>query len=217
MLWAAAADLALAQGDAAEALRIVDGLYAAAANLTAEADIPRLALLKARALTELGEDEPAVDLLRAAQATAHAVGARAMLWQLHAALAGLFRSQGQRDAAAGEVAAAETIIRDLANTLPDATRREEYLSAALAHLAAEAGIRPRRRTGELPGGLTRREMDVARLIADGRTNREIATTLFVSERTVETHASNILRRLGFNSRTQIAAWVATLPPDHRDT
>lgn len=38
-------------------------------------------------------------------------------------------------------------------------------------------------------------------------NREIADTLVVGERTVETHVSNILNKLGFNSRTQIAAWA----------
>ncbi|MBL8160831.1 MAG: response regulator transcription factor [Anaerolineae bacterium] len=55
--------------------------------------------------------------------------------------------------------------------------------------------------------LTRREREVARLIAQGRSNREIADELVVSERTVEGHVSNILSKLGFRSRAQVSAWV----------
>jgi non-specific serine/threonine protein kinase len=58
--------------------------------------------------------------------------------------------------------------------------------------------------------LTEREREVAALVARGSTNREIAGTLFLSERTVESHVQHILNKLGFRSRVQIAAWaVAT--------
>jgi non-specific serine/threonine protein kinase len=57
-------------------------------------------------------------------------------------------------------------------------------------------------------GLTRRQLDIARLIADDLTNRQIAARLFLSERTVETHVTNILNKLGLNSRTQISRWTA---------
>ncbi|MGW6454353.1 ATP-binding protein [Streptomyces sp. NPDC055078] len=56
--------------------------------------------------------------------------------------------------------------------------------------------------------LTRREVEVAALIAEGMSNREIASKLIVSQRTVDTHVDHILRKLGFSSRTQVAAWVA---------
>ena len=58
-----------------------------------------------------------------------------------------------------------------------------------------------------PGGLTEREQATARLIAQGKSNREIADTLIIGERTVETHVSNILSKLGFASRAQIAVWA----------
>ncbi len=58
-----------------------------------------------------------------------------------------------------------------------------------------------------PSGLTRREREVALLIAQGKSNREIADTLVITERTVEGHVSNILSKLGFRSRTQVSIWV----------
>jgi predicted ATPase/DNA-binding CsgD family transcriptional regulator len=60
-----------------------------------------------------------------------------------------------------------------------------------------------------PGPLGKRGSEVARLVADGLTNKEIGARLFISERTVDGHVRNILDRLGFDSRTQIAAWVAS--------
>jgi ATP/maltotriose-dependent transcriptional regulator MalT len=56
--------------------------------------------------------------------------------------------------------------------------------------------------------LTRREREVARLVAEGQSNRDIAATLVLSERTAESHVQQILNKLGFNSRAQIAAWYA---------
>lgn len=56
--------------------------------------------------------------------------------------------------------------------------------------------------------LSKRELEVARLIAEGMSNKEIGTRCFLSERTVETHVSNILNKLGINSRVEVAGWVA---------
>ena len=55
--------------------------------------------------------------------------------------------------------------------------------------------------------LTPREREVAALVARGLTNRQIASDLHLSERTIENHVSKILRKLGFASRAQVAAWA----------
>ena len=57
--------------------------------------------------------------------------------------------------------------------------------------------------------LSQREQEVAALVAQGSTNREIAETLGIAEKTANAHIQNILNKLGFNSRAQIAAWAAT--------
>ena len=59
-----------------------------------------------------------------------------------------------------------------------------------------------------PGVLTRRERQVAQLIAEGLSNKQIATTLVIASRTAEYHVENILTKLGFTSRTQVATWAA---------
>ena len=56
--------------------------------------------------------------------------------------------------------------------------------------------------------LGKREAEVARLIAEGLSNKEIAARLFLSQRTVDSHVHNMLNKLGFNSRAQVAAWIA---------
>jgi DNA-binding NarL/FixJ family response regulator len=57
------------------------------------------------------------------------------------------------------------------------------------------------------GGLTRRELEIAGLIADGRSNKAIADELVISPATVARHVANIMAKLGFRNRAQIAAWI----------
>ena len=61
-----------------------------------------------------------------------------------------------------------------------------------------------------PFGLTRREREVLALVAQGRTNRQIADELFISENTAGVHVSNILGKLGVASRTEAAAVAVRL-------
>jgi DNA-binding NarL/FixJ family response regulator len=63
--------------------------------------------------------------------------------------------------------------------------------------------------GAESAALGKRELEVARLVAEGLSNKQIAARLFISDRTVATHVGNILNKLGFNSRAQVATWVAS--------
>ena len=79
-------------------------------------------------------------------------------------------------------------------------------AAALALALGEAPQPTPRQADDDP--LTRRQREVAQLVAQGLTDREVATRLSISIRTAESHVEQILARLGFRSRAQIAAWVA---------
>ena len=63
-------------------------------------------------------------------------------------------------------------------------------------------------SAEPMGDLTPREQEVAALVARGLTNRQVSSELSISERTAGNHVAHILTKLGFTSRTQIAAWRA---------
>jgi non-specific serine/threonine protein kinase len=161
------------------------------------------------------------------------------------ALAGLAAKEGRPRAAlllAGAAAEYEHVNH---TSLPHAMRafRGRWLAPARARLGAAAekllddgrrltldeaialGLGPgdqpgdRWRAGAAPG-LTRREQEVAALVAGGLTNREIASQLYLSVRTVETHVDRALSKLGFRNRTQLTAWAheeGLLPQKQRNT
>jgi DNA-binding CsgD family transcriptional regulator len=74
--------------------------------------------------------------------------------------------------------------------------------------AARRDPTPRARE-ERPGGLSRRELEVLRLLAGGRTSAEIATELFVSTRTAEHHIQNIYTKIGVSNRATATRWAVT--------
>jgi DNA-binding NarL/FixJ family response regulator len=96
------------------------------------------------------------------------------------------------------------------------TAEAAALAADAETQAAALGMKPLRvaaaalRPDRAKGPLTRREQEVAALVARGLTSRAIAADLYLSERTVETHVQHILTKLGLSNRTQIATWVAGL-------
>jgi len=63
--------------------------------------------------------------------------------------------------------------------------------------------------GLVAGPLAKRELEVARLVAEGLSNKQIGARLFISDRTVAAHVSNIMNKLGLNSRAQIAVWMTS--------
>ena len=86
-----------------------------------------------------------------------------------------------------------------------AHRGDLQLDASVARRLLASLARPR--PDDLASRLTEREREILRLVAAGKSNKEIAAELIISERTARTHVSNILRKLGLASRTQAALWA----------
>lgn len=83
----------------------------------------------------------------------------------------------------------------------------EIAKKLMSAVAAKEGARPATAIAPSEGGLTDREQEVLRLIAEGMNNREIAAKLVISEKTVKTHVSNILSKLHLDDRTQAAIYA----------
>ena len=207
LVWAARAELALARGDPELALDFTIRLIASAANLSDEHIIPRLWKLRGEALAGLGRTEEAATTLRAAQEAAQAQGLRPWQWRICVALGKLYQNQGRREDAEQVFSSARTTIEELAANVPNEYLRAYFLSQATAMLPQKRVLTPDRAARQAFGGLTAREREVATLIAQGKINREIAEDLVVSERTVESHVSNIMFKLGVQSRRQIRDWA----------
>ncbi|MGK5552393.1 LuxR C-terminal-related transcriptional regulator [Actinomadura kijaniata] len=99
-------------------------------------------------------------------------------------------------------------LGDAAFTAAFTAGRSLDTARAVAEALGEAPERPAGRRA-----LTRREREVAALVAGGLSNREIAERLVISKRTVDSHLEHILGKLGFTSRVQIATWHAERSPE----
>ncbi len=194
LCWLARAELALARGDADAALMIANDLIADSNKV-----IPRLWKLRGDVLA--ANDSPDAELVFLdAIRTATEQGALPLVWRIQLSLGKLFRREEHFNAA-------RAVIGQIAENIPEGSLRDTFLAGAHAQVPAARAPTPRQIAKKEFGGLTPREREIAAMIAQGKTNREIAETLVVSERTVETHVTNVLTKLGFESRTRIAAWA----------
>lgn len=185
----ARAQIALATGDLDAATAAVTELGAIAAEN--ESAVLDAAALSARGRLQLALEEPdaacatlrvAVSRWQELDVPYEVASARTVLGQaLHAA--------GDEESAAAAFAAAEVLFEQIGARLD-------------AHAIRERVARP-----QLPAGLTEREAEVLRLIAAGRSNKEIAAELFLSAKTVSRHLSNIFTKIGVSSRSAATAFA----------
>jgi DNA-binding CsgD family transcriptional regulator len=220
-LWMARAEIALIEQRPETALHIVDARLAVerAANPDSGFGVPRLALVRAEALTAMARYPEAEQTLEQARNDATTLGVRPLLWRIEAATGHLHRVQRRRLEARRAFGAAREIAEDLAAKVPDESLRAQFRDGLEAMVPTAATPSAGRIAREAFGGLTQREREVAELIAQGKPNRLIARDLGIGERTVEGYVASALGKLGFSSRTQLAAWAVergmTRPPTSR--
>ena len=104
----------------------------------------------------------------------------------------------------------ETAVALSCNRMSELAFRSEWslgramsMEDGLAYSMDDAGLAGSAR----PGGLTRRELEIGRLVAQGLKDREIATRLFISPRTVGKHVEHIRDKLDLRSRSELGAWM----------
>jgi DNA-binding NarL/FixJ family response regulator len=146
-----------------------------------------------------GDARAAIDPLRRAQQVWQRAGAPYLAARIRLVVARAFRALGDEDGAALEIDAARKVFVRL-GAAPD-----------VAAVDAMAAPRPRREAATHPGPeahrLSARELEVLVLVAAGKTNKAIARQLFVAEKTVDRHVSNIFAKLDVPSRAAATAWA----------
>jgi DNA-binding CsgD family transcriptional regulator len=209
LCWLARATAALATGHSSTALDIVDRLIELAPATAAPDAItePHLLKLRGDALAALQRTTEAIVALRQALAAAELQGARPLQWQIHAALAALLTRGAERAQAESHLATARQLADELAARIADESMREQFLRAVLAAMPNAPAPTRLRAAKQAYDGLTERERQVAAFVARGLSNREIALALSVSQRTAAAHIGNILAKLHFGTRAQIASWA----------
>jgi DNA-binding CsgD family transcriptional regulator/tetratricopeptide (TPR) repeat protein len=207
LVWA---ELALVQQQPGLALERCEQLLATApqrAGATEERVIPRVWKCQGEALAALGREKEAIQVLEEARRGARLQQYLSLLWQMERSLGRAYQRQRRREEAEQVFASARQGIALLSESIKDPILREHFEQTAYATLPKEKPVSPRQATTSQYGGLTEREREVAALIGQGQSNAEIAELLVVSKRTVETYVSNVLSKLSFTSRSQIALWA----------
>jgi DNA-binding NarL/FixJ family response regulator len=183
-------DIAIATGATGQARAAADEL----AHLVHVAGSPLLSAIAARAdgFARLAADDPraALATLRRAAELWQTLDAPYDLARVRAGIGIACRAIGDAETAAFELAAARDVFEQLGAT-PDVRRIDVLLGAP----------------PPAPGGLSSRELEVIRGLAAGRTNRQIAAELGISERTVDRHVSNIFTKLDVSSRAAATAFA----------
>jgi ATP/maltotriose-dependent transcriptional regulator MalT len=187
-LLAASAQIAIAAGDTATASTAVDELEAIAADYDSPILLAAAATSRGRLHLAQG-DAAACASLRVALTRWQELEVPHEVATARTLLGLACRDLGDHDAAVASFAAAESVFEQLGATL-DARLVRDLNSP-----------RP------LPGGLTEREAQVLRLVTAGRTNREVAAELYLSEKTVARHLSNIFTKIGVSSRAAATAYA----------
>jgi len=184
-------EISLAAGDLAAARAGAEELSAIASDVGAPGVAAAAAQATGAVLLGEGDARRALQTLRRAWSGWHELDAPYDAARVRVLVGLACRALGDEEGAAMELDAARWIFEQL-GAVPDLVRVAELSSPG---------------PGAPPGALTSREAEVLMLVARGRTNREVAAELFISDKTVARHLSNIFAKLGLSSRAAATAWA----------
>ncbi len=160
---------------------------------------------RAAVMLALGDPAAAVDLAREAQVLAQAGGNPLIVARARALIGAGLGRRTDSERAIVELESAERTFASLG-----AMREADATAQELRRLGRRGPRRSRGAThGSMAGALSAREREVAELVAAGKRNREVAATLFLSEKTVESHLARIYDKLGVRSRAALATMLAS--------
>jgi DNA-binding CsgD family transcriptional regulator len=188
---AAHTDIMLAVGDTSTARAAADELTAIATALDAPFLLAASSLATGAVLLAEGNARQAIDVLRNSWLIWQELEAPYDAARVRVLIGLAYRAIGNEDIAMMELDAAGWVFRQL-GAMPDIARVDRLLRTTEPKAA---------------GGLTVREVEVLQLVAAGKTNRAIADELFLSERTIDRHVSNIFNKLGVSSRAAASAFA----------
>jgi two-component system response regulator DevR len=134
-------------------------------------------------------------------------GARAAAVNLRAIVLSRIHETRFVDAALAAGASAYLVKTAHPDEVAAAVRQAFDHSAYEPTTSVSNGTAPRGAARKLPGGLTRRELQILKLAAEGHSNVVLARMLWVTEQTVKFHLSNVYRKLGVTNRTEAARWA----------
>ena len=136
--------------------------------------------------------------------------AKTLAPSLRAIVLSVYHDTAHIDAALAAGAAAYVVKTahpdDVASAVRQAFDHSVYLAGAPRPVTGSPAPTAARQS-ESPGGLTRRELEILRLVAEGHSNSQLARMLWVTEQTVKFHLSNIYRKLGVSNRTEASRWA----------
>ena len=198
-------ELRLAQRQYTEAVQLARQARSLAQNYRALKNIVKSHWLEGRALLELRQRKSAVEHLQYAVELVDEIDHGSLRWKIRISLAKALISIGK--SAEDDIEKARTLVNQTSRSLTGSPLQASFNKLRWLSEIDELEQNAPTEKPSYPAGLTQREVEVLRLVATGATNQQIADELIISPRTVNTHVTNILNKIGCENRTAAGAFA----------
>jgi ATP/maltotriose-dependent transcriptional regulator MalT len=198
-------EIMLAQNKFAEAVDFAHEATEFARSNNAPKNIAKSFWFEGQALMGMNRYANAIQLLEEAIRIVDEIGHGSLPWKIRLSLVQALNASGR--SAALPVEEAQVLAGRTAERLSDSHLQDSFLTSPWQKQLTAQEKEPAQQRETYPAGLTRREVEVLCLVANGATNQQVADKLHISVRTVNTHMTNILRKTGCDNRTAAGAFA----------